>query len=64
MKKMPVGPAETLEARLPEFVDMVQSSADRNIRVRMDDFEDDPTLLYNCVWYALSYKKCVLIESE
>ena len=63
MKKMPIGAAEALERTLPEFVDLVQGSTGPALRLRLDDFENDPTLLYNCVWYAISYGRKVEIEA-
>ena len=62
MKKMPIAVAETLEGTLPEFVDLVQSSTGHAVRIRLDDFENDPTLLYNCVWYAVSYGRKVEVH--
>ena len=63
MKKMPIEAAEALEKTLPEFVDLVQGSDGQALRLRLDDFESDPTLLYNCVWYAISYGRKVEIEA-
>ena len=63
MKKIPIGVAEALERTLPEFVDLVQSSAGQALRLRLDDFENDPTLFYNCVWYAISYGRKVEIDT-
>lgn len=64
MRKMPIAVAEALEKMIPEFVDLVQSSTGRALRLRLDDFENDPTLLYNCVWYAISYGRMVEIEAS
>ena len=61
MRKMPIAVAEALEETIPEFVDLVQSKTGLAIRVRLDDFEGDPTLLYNCIWYAVSYDRKVEI---
>ena len=60
---MPIAVAEALEKMIPEYVDLVQSSSSQAVRVRLGDFENDPTLLYNCVWYAISYGRKVEIEA-
>lgn len=63
MRRMPIAVAEALEKMIPEFVDLVQSSAGQTLRLRLDDFENDPTLLYNGVWYAISYGRKVEFDA-
>jgi hypothetical protein len=64
MKKMPVGTAQELERAFPEFVDAMQRNSGKTLRLEFDDFENEPDLLYNCTWYAISYGRNVVIQSS
>jgi hypothetical protein len=54
--------AEEVERALPEFVDLVQDRRSKGVRLRLEDFEDEPYLLYCCLWYALNYGKSVRFD--
>jgi hypothetical protein len=62
MRRMPIEAAEQVELALPELVDLFQDRRNNGIRLRLEDFENDPDLLYNCVWYAVSLGKWVRVE--
>lgn len=62
MKDMPVEIAIEVERQIPEIVDVVQKRQDEPLVVVFDAFEGKSKLLYECVWYALSHGKNVLIE--
>jgi hypothetical protein len=64
MKKMPVGDAQELERTLPEFIDALQRNNGKTLRFQLEDFEDEPELLYRCIWYAISYGRKVVIEAS
>lgn len=62
MDRIPIDVAETVERRLPEFVDEVQGNTSDSVKLKIEDFAGDPALFYKCVRYALSCGKSVLIE--
>ncbi|MCO5297199.1 MAG: hypothetical protein M9921_10115 [Fimbriimonadaceae bacterium] len=63
MNRIPVGMAQAVEKTVPEIVDLVQQSGDEPILIKSGSF-DEPELFFQCVWYALSYQKRVLIEPD
>ena len=64
MRRMPIEEAEEVERELPEFVDLVQGKSSDRVTLRIEDFDGDPALLYNCIRYALSCGKSVSIEPK
>jgi hypothetical protein len=65
MRKMSLGEVESFEHTMPGFVDMVQiQPASSIVRLKLDDFEDEPGLLIDCISYANSRGIGVLVDAN
>lgn len=63
MKRISRKEARQLEKAMPEFTALLNSSS-RGLRINLTDFEDEPDLLYRCLWYAASRGRWVLVQSD
>lgn len=63
MRKIPIEAIEQIEQEVPEIVDAVQRQSPGPIVLALEDFEGQPDLLFNSVWYALSHGRRVVIEN-
>lgn len=63
MRPIPSHIVRALEIEAPQFVNAISRVADDDVALPWTLFDEEPDLLYNCVWYALSRGKNVVIET-
>jgi hypothetical protein len=64
MRKIMVETAIQVETSLPEVVDAIQRHRGGTIVLAFEDFADQAALFHDCVWYALSKGKQVIVRAE
>jgi len=62
MRQIPIEAMEQVQRELPEIVDAIQARSKGAVILVLDDFEGEPDLFFNTVWYAASHGRRVVIE--
>ena len=63
MRPIPSHIVRSLEVEAPQFVSAIDRVQHDEVALPWTLFDEEPELLYNCVWYALTKGKDVVIET-
>lgn len=63
MRPIPSHIVRSLEIEAPQFVNAINRVQEDEVALPWSLFDEEPELLYNCVWLALSKGKDVIIEA-